>query len=69
MMLEPDQIAQEIDDYRRARLRQGIAPEQVAREIARKFGADLDALGMDEVGTPDAFGLEPAPAPDPDLFS
>ncbi len=71
MLLEPENVAQEIEDYRRARYRQGADPEQVDREVRRRFGADLDALGMDEVGTPDAFGTPRAEAPadgEPGLF-
>lgn len=70
MLLEPDQVAQEMDDYRRRRYAQGADPATVDREIRRRFGADLAALGMDEVGTPDAFGLTTDQgSPEPDLFN
>jgi hypothetical protein len=50
-----DTIAQEIRDYRHHRLGQGGELPQIDQETARRFGPDLGAFAMDEVGTPPMF--------------
>lgn len=47
-----DSVAQEIQDYRRSRMRQGLELPRIDQEAARRFGPDLGSFGMDEVGTP-----------------
>lgn len=50
-----DTIAEEIRAFRHHRLGQGGEPPQIAEETARRFGPDLGAFDLDEVGTPSMF--------------
>lgn len=54
-LADPEAVQVALAQLRAELTARGVEPAEITREVERQFGAELRALGCDEVGTPSLF--------------